>query len=95
MARATFNGTVIAESDQTVVLEGNDYFPPDSLNTDFVRESTNTSFCPHKGTASYYDVVVDGKTAEGAVWYYPAVNGDYAKDIEGHYAFWNGVTVEA
>ncbi|MEM9082281.1 MAG: DUF427 domain-containing protein [Planctomycetota bacterium] len=95
MAKATYNGTVIAESTDTIVMEGNHYFPPESLNKEYIKDSTHNTICPHKGTASYYNVEVDGQVAENAVWYYPETHTDYAKPIEGYYAFWNGVTVEA
>ena len=71
MATATFDGTVIATSDDTVVVEGNHYFPIDSVVAGVLVASDRTSVCPWKGTAAYYDVVVDGRTAENAAWYYP------------------------
>lgn len=95
MARAIFNGEVIAESGNTVIMEGNHYFPPDSVKPEYLADSAHQTVCPHKGTASYKDVVVNGERAENAAWVYPDVNGDYAKSVEGHYAFWNGVTVES
>ncbi|MEM9065586.1 MAG: DUF427 domain-containing protein [Planctomycetota bacterium] len=94
MAKAIFNGTVIAESDDTVVVESNHYFPLESLNRDYFKDSTVTTACPWKGQASYYDVVVDGKTADYAAWYYPDPK-DAAKEIKDRVAFWRGVTVEA
>ncbi|MEO1009035.1 MAG: DUF427 domain-containing protein [Planctomycetota bacterium] len=94
MARAIFNGQVIAESSDTKIVEGNHYFPPESLNKDFVQDSDVRTTCPWKGEARYYDVVVDGKTAEHAAWYYPDAK-DQAKDFEGYIAFWRGVEVEA
>lgn len=90
--RATWNDTVIAESDQTILIEGNHYFPADSVNAALVAKSDQTSVCPWKGTASYYDVVVDGQTNAGAAWYYPAPK-DAAKEITGYVAFWKGVSV--
>ncbi len=90
--RATWNDTVIAESDQTIVIEGNHYFPADSVKAELVAKSDHTSVCPWKGTASYYDVVVDGQTNAGAAWYYPAPK-DAAKEITGYVAFWKGVSV--
>jgi uncharacterized protein (DUF427 family) len=93
VARAIWNDTVLAESDQTVVVEGNQYFPPDSVDRSVLRDSSDTSVCPWKGTASYYDVVVDGDTNAGAAWYYPAPK-DAAVEIKDHVAFWKGVTVE-
>ncbi|MBD3637589.1 MAG: DUF427 domain-containing protein [Crocinitomicaceae bacterium] len=93
MKKAIWNGKVIAESDKTVNIEGNAYFPPDSVNKEFLEESDTHTVCPWKGTASYYDVVVDGKKNEDAAWYYPKVS-ELAKNIEGYIAFWHGVEVE-
>jgi len=90
--RATWNDTVIAESDETIVIEGNHYFPADSVNAALVAASDHTSVCPWKGDASYYDVVVDGQTNANAAWYYPAPK-DAAQEITGYVAFWKGVTV--
>jgi len=92
--RATWNGAVLAESEDTVVVEGNHYFPADSLNRDHFRESSNTSTCFWKGVASYYDVVVGDDVNAGAAWYYPDAKAK-AKNIEGHVAFWKGVQVGA
>ena len=94
MARATWNGAVIAESDQCIVVEGNQYFPPAAVQRQYLRESDTHTVCPWKGTASYYDVVVDGKPNKDAAWYYPQPK-DAAKEIENYIAFWHGVTVEA
>ena len=94
MARATWNGTVIAESDDIVVVEGNLYFPADSVNSAVLRESSTTSVCPWKGTAKYYSLEVDGEQNPDAAWYYPEPKAE-AKEITGRLAFWNGVTVEA
>ena len=93
MPKATWNGVVIAESDDTQLVEGNHYFPPDSIKKEYFKDSTDTSLCPWKGTASYYDVEVNGEVNAGAAWYYPTPK-DAAKHIEGHVAFWKGVTVE-
>jgi uncharacterized protein (DUF427 family) len=93
MARAVWNDTVLAESDRTVQVEGNAYFPAESLNTEYFKESSTTSRCPWKGLAHYYDVVVDGTTNSDAAWYYPEPS-DAAKEIRDHVAFWNGVRVE-
>lgn len=94
MAKAVWNGTVLAESDRTVIVEGNHYFPMDAVNNEFFTESPSTSRCPWKGTASYFDVVVDGEVNKGAAFIYrdpkPA-----ASDIRGHVAFWRGISVEA
>ncbi len=94
MATATWNGTVIAESDDTVVVEGNHYFPKDSVRQELLRESDTHSVCPWKGTASYYSLEVDGQTNPDAVWYYPEPK-DAAKHITDHVAFWRGVEVTA
>jgi len=94
MAKATWNGTVIAESDQTEIVEGNHYFPPDSLKQDYFQQTDHHSSCPWKGTASYYDVIVDGETNKNAAWYYPEPKSK-AENIKGYVAFWNGVQVEA
>ena len=94
MPKAVFNDTVIAESDETVVVEGNHYFPPDALRREFFEPCDETSVCPWKGQASYYDVVVDGQRAGGAAWYYPETK-PRADSIRGHVAFWRGVEVVA
>jgi uncharacterized protein (DUF427 family) len=94
VAKATWNGAVIAESDDTVVVEGNHYFPHDSVRSDYLHESATHSVCPWKGTASYYSLEVDGKTNPDAVWYYPEPK-DAAKQITDRVAFWKGVEVTA
>ncbi len=93
MARATWNGTLLAESDATVVVEGNHYFPPASLAEGVVQPSAKHTVCPWKGTASYYDVVAEGQVNEGAAWHYPQPK-DAAKEITDHVAFWRGVVVD-
>jgi uncharacterized protein (DUF427 family) len=93
VARAVWNGTVIAESPQSEIVEGNHYFPPDSVHREFLRPSEKHSVCGWKGTASYYDVVADGEVNKDAAWYYPEIK-PAAKQIEGHVAFWRGITVE-
>ncbi|MEA2157215.1 MAG: hypothetical protein QOE11_3355 [Solirubrobacteraceae bacterium] len=93
MPRALFADTVIAESDDTVVVEGNHYFPAGALHREYVQESGQTSVCPWKGTASYYDVVVGDERAAAAAWYYPDPKPK-AEEIRDHVAFWNGVRVE-
>ncbi len=93
MPKAVWNGTVIAESEETVLVEGNHYFPAGSVNTALLAESATTSVCPWKGTASYYDIVVNGQTNAGAAWYYPAPKPEAAQ-IKDAVAFWKGVTVE-
>lgn len=90
--KATWNGVTIAESDDTIVVEGNHYFPPASIKQEFFLRSDRTTVCPWKGTASYYDVVVGDDRNPAAAWYYPAPK-DAAKEITGYVAFWNGVTV--
>ncbi len=93
MPKAMWNGAVLAESEKCEVVEGNVYFPPDSVNREYLTESSATTVCPWKGTASYYSLSVDGKTHEDAVWCYLSAK-DAAKNIEGYFAFWKGVTVE-
>ena len=90
--KAVWNGAVLAESDDTEVVEGNHYFPAASLKTEYFQPSETNSVCPWKGTASYYDVVVDGDVNGDAAWYYPEAKPD-AKNIEGRVAFWKGVEV--
>lgn len=94
MARATWNGVVIAESNDTVIVEGNHYFPIESVVGEVLVDSDTTSICPWKGTASYYSVVVDGATNADAAWYYPTPK-DEAAEILDRVAFWKGVVVEA
>ncbi|NLG62125.1 MAG: DUF427 domain-containing protein [Candidatus Cloacimonetes bacterium] len=91
--KAVWNGTVIAESDHTEVVEGNHYFPPESIKSEFFQESDMQSVCPWKGEAAYYDVVVDGDTNKDAAWHYDEPK-ERAQHIRGHVAFWRGVTVE-
>ena len=92
--RAVWNGVVVAESDDTVRLEGNHYFPLDSVRREFLHPSSTHTVCPWKGQASYYDVVVNGETNRDAAWFYPNPSLAAAK-IAGHVAFWHGVEVEA
>ncbi len=92
MHKATWNGTVLAESDVTVVVEGNHYFPAAALKMEHFKPSAKMTVCGWKGTASYYTVSVDGKENADAAWYYPTPK-DAAKEIAGHVAFWKGVTV--
>ena len=91
--KAIWNGAVLAESNSTEVVEGNQYFPPDSIKREYFKDSATTSICPWKGTASYYTVDVNGKQNPDAAWYYPATK-DEAKNIEGYVAFWKGVEVQ-
>lgn len=93
MARAIFEGAVIAESDQTEVVEGNHYFPLDSVKQEHIRKSDTTSNCPWKGIASYYHVVAGDKESKDAAWYYPEPK-EAAARIKDHVAFWRDVTVE-
>ena len=92
MTTARWNGTVIAESDDIVTVEGNAYFPRESIRGDVLRPSSTTSHCPWKGTASYYSLEVEGQTNPDAAWYYPEPK-DAAKEITGRLAFWKGVEV--
>ena len=91
--KAIWKDTVIAESDDTVVVEGNHYFPESSLDRTLVSDSDSTTFCPWKGTAHYYSLTVDGETNADAVWYYPEPK-EAAAEIRGRVAFWKGVRVE-
>ena len=92
MPKATWNGKLLAESDQTEIVEGNHYFPADSITKEFLRESDTTTVCGWKGTASYYDVVVGGEVNNDAAWYYPTPK-EAAANIAGYVAFWKGVEV--
>jgi uncharacterized protein (DUF427 family) len=91
--KATWKGEVLAESDETVVVEGNHYFPADSIKRENFRESETHTICPWKGTASYYDVLVGGDVNKDAAWFYPEPK-DAAKEIKDRVAFWRGVKVE-
>lgn len=93
MPRATWNGAVLAESDRCVVVEGNRYFPAETVKREHLRPSATHTTCAWKGVASYYDVVVNGEVNRDAAWYYPEPT-DAAREIAGHVAFWRGVTVE-
>ncbi|NQV05677.1 DUF427 domain-containing protein [bacterium] len=92
MATATWNGVVIADSDDTVMVEGNHYFPASAVRDGVLQPSPGTSVCPWKGTASYHDVVVDGHVNAGAAWYYPNPS-PAAAEIKDRIAFWKGVQV--
>jgi uncharacterized protein (DUF427 family) len=94
MAKVIWNDTILAESDATVVVEGNHYFPPDSIHWDHLSSSMLHTTCPWKGVASYYDVEVDGQRLGDAAWTYPEPK-PAADEIKGHVAFWKGVRVEA
>jgi uncharacterized protein (DUF427 family) len=94
MAKASWGGAVIAESDRCVVVEGNQYFPADAVGAAHLRPSTKTSVCPWKGTAHYYDVVVGDQVNKDAAWYYPEPKAA-AAEIKDRIAFWKGVEVRA
>lgn len=94
MPKAVWNGEVIAESDDTVIVEGNHYFPVGSVRNEYLRDSDSHTRCFWKGTASYYDVVVDGEAVSDGAFYYPEPSKAAAK-IKDHVAFWRGVRVEA
>lgn len=90
--KAIWNNQILAESDNTVVIEGNHYFPPESLNKSFFKSSELHTTCPWKGQASYYTITVDGKENKDAAWYYTQPS-ELAKAIKNHVAFWRGVEV--
>ncbi|MEE4185321.1 MAG: DUF427 domain-containing protein [Gammaproteobacteria bacterium] len=92
--KAVWNNTVIADSDDTVVVEGNHYFPRAAVRSEYLRPSDTRSVCPWKGTASYFSLEVDGVTNTDAAWYYPETK-EAAANIEGRVAFWKGVQVSA
>ncbi|MAM30213.1 MAG: hypothetical protein CMC13_14430 [Flavobacteriaceae bacterium] len=90
--KAIWNNAILAESDNTVVIENNHYFPPSAINKMYFKESAHHTHCPWKGEASYYHIEVNGETNKDAAWYYPSVS-HAAKSIEGYIAFWKGVEV--
>lgn len=90
--KAIWNGQVIAESDKTINIEGNQYFPPESINPNFFSSSITNTVCPWKGTASYYDIIVEGNTNKDAAWYYPEPKA-MAAEIRNYVAFWRGVMI--
>ena len=92
--KAIWNGQVLAESNDTVIVEGNHYFPADSLDMQFFTDSSHTSLCPWKGTASYYSIIVEGQENSNAAWYYPNPSAA-AAEIKDRVAFWRGVSVAA
>ena len=94
MVRAVWNGTELAKSDKTIVIEGNQYFPKEDVNPKFLEKSDYHTRCPWKGLASYYDVIVDDKRNKNAAWYYPEPL-EKATMIKDYIAFWNGVEVQA
>jgi uncharacterized protein (DUF427 family) len=91
--KAIWNNVILAESDQTIVIEGNHYFPAQAIHRQYFTESDTHSRCPWKGEASYYTLVVDGQTNKDAAWYYPDPK-PAAEEIRGYIAFWRGVRVE-
>ena len=93
MPKATWEGVVLAESNKCVVVEGNQYFPPDAVKREHLQPSDLTTKCPWKGTAHYYHVLVNGKTNQNAAWYYPNPSAE-AREIKDRIAFWKGVKVE-
>ena len=93
MAKAIWNGMVLAESESVQIVEGNVYFPPDALKREYFHESDTHSTCPWKGLASYYHIEVNGEVNNDAAWYYPEPK-DAARSIKDHVAFWKGVKVE-
>ena len=93
MARAIFNGAVVADSDEGVVVEGNYYFPRAAVKREYLQDSETHTTCPWKGEASYHDIVVDGRVARDGAWYYPSPK-DAARQIKDHVAFWKDVKVE-
>ena len=92
--KAIWNGAVLAESDDTVEVEGIQYFPREAINSEYFEESSHTSVCPWKGTASYFTLKVDGEENADAAWYYPEPK-EAASEIANRVAFWKGVTVES
>ena len=91
--KAIWNGQLLAESDNTVVIEGNHYFPKESIKSEYFQTSETNTYCPWKGTASYYSLNVKGEENKDAAWYYPEAK-EAAKVIEGYVAFWKGVAIE-
>ncbi len=91
--KAIWNNTILAESETTVEVEGNHYFPKETVNRDFLVDSNTHTHCPWKGDASYYSIAVNGKTNTDAAWYYQEPK-DAAKQIKNHIAFWKGVIIE-
>lgn len=94
MAKAIWNGQVLAESEDTIIIEGNHYFPPETIRKEFFKASETHTTCPWKGLASYYTLEVDGEVNKDAAWYYPEAS-KMAKKFENYVAFWKGVDVEA
>lgn len=93
MVKALWNGKEIAASEECIVVEGNQYFPPESVKKEYFKDSTNSSICPWKGTASYYNLEVDGESNADAAWYYPDPSRA-AMEIKDYVAFWRGVEIQ-
>ena len=93
MVKAVWNEKVIAESDNTEIVEGNQYFPEEDVKKEFLKKSNHHTTCPWKGEASYYDVVVGGKVNKNAAWYYPEPK-KAAMNIKNHIAFWKGIEIK-
>jgi len=91
--KAIWNNTVLAESEDTIVIENNHYFPAESIKSEYFKKSDLHTTCPWKGVASYYSIVVDGQINADAAWFYPEVS-DLAKGIKGRIAFWKGIVVQ-
>lgn len=91
--KAVWNRATLAESDKTIVIEGNHYFPPDSINKEHFQDSSTHTHCPWKGEASYYNVVATDQVNQDAAWYYPDPKPE-AAEIKDYVAFWRGVKVE-
>ncbi|MCC6615418.1 MAG: DUF427 domain-containing protein [Anaerolineae bacterium] len=94
MAKAIWKGVIIAESDETVLVEGNHYFPRQTVKSEYLRSSGTHTVCPWKGQASYYSIEIDGQMKRDAAWFYPEPK-PAAREIKDHIAFWRGVKVEA
>ncbi len=94
MAKAVWNGAVVAESDETIIVEGNHYFPRDAITAGYYSDNSKTTYCGWKGTARYFDLEVDGQRNAAAAWYYPEPL-EKAANIKDYVAFWNGVEVSA
>ncbi len=90
--KAIWNGRIIAQSNETIEIENNQYFPPESVNKEYLKESETHSICPWKGEASYFDIVVEGKENKDAAWYYPNPKEE-AEQIKNYVAFWKGVQI--
>ncbi|MCH8288593.1 MAG: DUF427 domain-containing protein [Candidatus Marinimicrobia bacterium] len=93
MVKAIWNGKEIAASEECIVVEGNQYFPPESVKKEYFKDSSNSSICPWKGTASYYNLEVDGESNPDAAWYYPDPS-KAAMEIKDYVAFWKGVEIQ-